>query len=93
MRLRPCPSVHLLTARDILGLRDGLKGMPSVSVGGLLTLAGLMERIHTVQGETDKLSKDNQMLQVYIDNLCVSLVSHQLTIHSTRNSVVAAGKR
>ncbi|WVQ79821.1 hypothetical protein IAT38_001921 [Cryptococcus sp. DSM 104549] len=54
--------------KDILTLRDGLRG--------------LMVRISEVEGENDKLGKDNEMLSVYVENL-------------TRNSAVAAagGKR
>ncbi|WWC86655.1 uncharacterized protein L201_001532 [Kwoniella dendrophila CBS 6074] len=52
--------------KDILTLRDGLRG--------------LLVRVTEVEGENEKLSKDNEMLSLYIDNL-------------TRNSVVAAGKK
>jgi hypothetical protein len=41
--------------KDILTLRDGLRG--------------LMVRVTEVEGETEKLAKDNDMLSVYIDNL------------------------
>ncbi|WWD21722.1 hypothetical protein CI109_106209 [Kwoniella shandongensis] len=52
--------------KDIITLRDGLRG--------------LLVRITEVDGENEKLTKDNEMLSVYIDNL-------------TRNSVVAAGTK
>lgn len=41
--------------KDILQLRDGLRG--------------LMVRVHEVDGENDKLARDNEMLSSYIDNL------------------------
>ena len=41
--------------KDILQLRDGLRG--------------LMVRVGEVEGENDKLAKDNEMLSTYIDNL------------------------
>jgi hypothetical protein len=41
--------------KDVLSLRDGLRG--------------LMVRITEVEGENDKLGKDNEMLSLYIDNL------------------------
>ncbi|RXK39183.1 hypothetical protein M231_03540 [Tremella mesenterica] len=41
--------------KDILNLRDGLRG--------------LLVRVTEINKETDKLEKDNQMLGVYIDNL------------------------
>jgi hypothetical protein len=41
--------------KDILQLRDGLRG--------------LMARVGEVEGENDKLAKDNEMLSTYIDNL------------------------
>jgi hypothetical protein len=41
--------------KDILQLRDGLRG--------------LMVRVGEVDGENDKLAKDNEMLSTYIDNL------------------------
>lgn len=41
--------------KDILQLRDGLRG--------------LMVRVTEVEGETDKLRKDNEFLGTYIDNL------------------------
>lgn len=41
--------------KDIVQLRDGLRG--------------LMVRVHEVEGENDKLAKDNEMLSTYIDNL------------------------
>ena len=44
---------HVL--KDIIQLRDGLRG--------------LMVRITEVEGETEKLKKDNEMLGIYIDNL------------------------
>jgi len=40
---------------DIFSLRDGLRG--------------LMVRVTEVEGETDRLKRDNEMLGVYIDNL------------------------
>ncbi|KAK8847635.1 hypothetical protein IAR55_005494 [Kwoniella newhampshirensis] len=52
--------------RDIVTLRDGLRG--------------LSVRITEVDSENDKLTRDNEMLSVYIDNL-------------TRKSVVAAGTK
>ncbi|ORX35924.1 hypothetical protein BD324DRAFT_651836 [Kockovaella imperatae] len=52
--------------KDIVQLRDGLRG--------------LMVRVTEVEGDTEKLAKDNELLSVYIDNL-------------TRNSVVAAGNK
>ncbi|ORY21244.1 hypothetical protein BCR39DRAFT_488462 [Naematelia encephala] len=52
--------------KDILALRDGLRG--------------LLVRVTEVEGENDRLKRDNEMLGVYIDNL-------------TRNSVVAAGNK
>lgn len=41
--------------KDIVSLRDGLRG--------------LLVRVTEVEGDTDKLERDNQMLSVYIDNL------------------------
>jgi len=41
--------------KDILQLRDGLRG--------------LIVRVGEVEGENDKLAKDNEMLSTYIDNL------------------------
>lgn len=41
--------------KDILQLRDGLRG--------------LMVRVTEVEGENDKLARDNDMLSTYIDNL------------------------
>jgi hypothetical protein len=41
--------------KDILQLRDGLRG--------------LMVRVSEVEGENDKLARDNEMLSTYIDNL------------------------
>jgi hypothetical protein len=41
--------------KDIVSLRDGLRG--------------LLVRAHEVEGETEKLAKDNEMLGLYIDNL------------------------
>lgn len=41
--------------KDIVSLRDGLRG--------------LMVRITEVEGENERLHKDNEMLAVYIDNL------------------------
>lgn len=41
--------------KDILQLRDGLRG--------------LLVRVGEVEGENDKLAKDNDMLSTYIDNL------------------------
>lgn len=41
--------------KDILSLRDGLRG--------------LMVRVTEVEGETERLGRDNEMLGVYIDNL------------------------
>jgi hypothetical protein len=41
--------------KDILQLRDGLRG--------------LMVRVGEVEGENEKLAKDNEMLSTYIDNL------------------------
>ncbi|CAK9779731.1 hypothetical protein CC85DRAFT_285195 [Cutaneotrichosporon oleaginosum] len=52
--------------KEIISLRDGLRG--------------LLVRITEVEGETDKLKKDNDFLGTYIDNL-------------TRNTVVAAGHK
>ncbi|BEJ13372.1 hypothetical protein CspHIS471_0305460 [Cutaneotrichosporon sp. HIS471] len=52
--------------KEIVSLRDGLRG--------------LLVRITEVEGETDKLKKDNELLGTYIDNL-------------TRNTVVAAGQK
>ena len=54
------PSVETALAKeriikDIISLRDGLRG--------------LLVRVTEVQGETDKLDKENQMLGEYIDNL------------------------
>lgn len=43
------------TIKDIVQLRDGLRG--------------LLVRITEVEGETDKLKKDNEFLGTYIDNL------------------------
>jgi len=36
-------------------------------------LKALLSRVKTVQGEADKLSSDNQTLQMYIDNLTKQL--------------------
>lgn len=41
--------------KDIVQLRDGLRG--------------LLVRVTEVEGETDKLRKDNEFLGTYIDNL------------------------
>ncbi len=41
--------------KDIVSLRDGLRG--------------LLVRVTEVEGETEKLGRDNEMLAVYIDNL------------------------
>lgn len=41
--------------KDIIQLRDGLRG--------------LMVRVTEVEGENEKLAKDNEMLSLYIDNL------------------------
>jgi hypothetical protein len=41
--------------KEIVSLRDGLRG--------------LLVRITEVEGETDKLKKDNEFLGTYIDNL------------------------
>lgn len=41
--------------KDILSLRDGLRG--------------LLVRVTEVEGENERLGKDNEMLSVYIDNL------------------------
>lgn len=41
--------------KDILQLRDGLRGM--------------MVRVHETDESNDKLAKDNEMLSTYIDNL------------------------
>jgi hypothetical protein len=41
--------------KDILQLRDGLRG--------------LLVRVGEVDGENDKLARDNEMLSTYIDNL------------------------
>lgn len=41
--------------KDIISLRDGLRG--------------LLVRVTEVEGETEKLERDNQMLSTYIDNL------------------------
>ena len=41
--------------KDIVQLRDGLRG--------------LLVRVTEVEGETERLAKDNEMLSVYIDNL------------------------
>ena len=41
--------------KDIISLRDGLRG--------------LMVRMTEVEGETERLKRDNEMLGVYIDNL------------------------
>jgi hypothetical protein len=41
--------------KDILQLRDGLRGM--------------MVRVHETDESNEKLSRDNEMLSVYIDNL------------------------
>lgn len=41
--------------KDIVQLRDGLRG--------------LMVRVTEVEGETEKLRKDNEFLGTYIDNL------------------------
>ncbi|GMK56911.1 hypothetical protein CspeluHIS016_0307510 [Cutaneotrichosporon spelunceum] len=65
------PTVQSAVAKDkalkeIVSLRDGLRG--------------LLVRITEVEGETDKLKKDNEFLATYIDNL-------------TRNTVVAAGQK
>lgn len=43
------------TIKDIVQLRDGLRG--------------LLVRIAEVEGDNEKLKKDNEMLAVYIDNL------------------------
>lgn len=43
------------TIKDIISLRDGLRG--------------LMVRVTEVEGETERLGRDNEMLGVYIDNL------------------------
>ncbi|WVO18418.1 hypothetical protein L204_106135 [Cryptococcus depauperatus] len=52
--------------KDIITLRDGLRG--------------LMVRISEVEIENDKLAKENETLNLYVDNL-------------TRNSAVNAGTR
>lgn len=41
--------------KDILQLRDGLRGM--------------MVRVHETDVDNEKLAKDNEMLSLYIDNL------------------------
>ena len=41
--------------RDIIQLRDGLRG--------------LLVRVTEIEGETERLGRDNEMLSVYIDNL------------------------
>ena len=71
--------------KDILSLRDGLRG--------------LMVRLTEVEGENDELGRDNEMLGIYIDNLCVasSCERHNgrrlIDCKRTRNSVVAAGNK
>jgi hypothetical protein len=65
------------TIKDIISLRDGLRG--------------LMVRVTEVENDNDKLAKENEMLAQYMENLCVELESELMD--STRNSVVAAGAK
>lgn len=78
--------------KDIISLRDGLRGF--------------MLRVTEVEGETDRLKRDNEMLRIYIVNLYVPYeIFPQIQIQTlrampdrdctyrTRNSVVAAGTK
>ncbi|KAL4064873.1 hypothetical protein V8B97DRAFT_1875600 [Scleroderma yunnanense] len=40
-------------------------------------LRALLARVHTVQGDVDKLTSENAMLQVYIDNLTMQMAKRK----------------
>lgn len=43
----------------------------------LHTIAALVDRVHSVQKEVDKLEAGNQTLQMYIDNLTVQMAKRR----------------
>lgn len=68
--------------RDITSAQDNLRGMllcatVSYTSDSVSTHAALLARVKSVQGDVDKLSSENETLQMYIDNLTMQMAKRR----------------